>query len=288
MTEMPRVNLLYVAGSSHSGSTLIDLILGSHSEIESLGEAKKIPKILSTLKTGSQPRPICSCHTSIEDCEFWQSALQLENPNFLERERITFDSSVDLAMARRALDFCKKSVLLDSSKNLGRLAFLFREKGFSTTCLHLTRDPRAVAFSAIRKIERATGSAEKNRIRFLCKHALEWSALNQKIQRRYRKKRDISYFHLRYEDFVFQPEISLAAVLKALKLEFEPSQMRFRDFKHHNIEGNRLRLHSGSDIRFDSSYLENLSALEWIAMTLLLLPMLSCFGYSFSRKSPVS
>lgn len=286
MNETPRVKLLYIAGSSHSGSTLIDLILGSHTQIESLGEAKKIPKILSILQSGSQPRPICSCHAAIEDCNFWKSALQLEIPKFSEHERVTFDSSADLAMARRALDFRNKSVLLDSSKNLGRLGFLAQEKGFLTTCLHLTRDPRAVAFSAIRKMERATGTPVKNRVPLLCKHAMEWSALNRKIRRRYQKKHAISYHLIRYEDFVIQPELSLAAVLKSLDLEFEPAQMRFRDFTHHNIEGNRLRLQSGSDIRFDAGYLKEVTSVEWLTTSLLLFPTLSRFGYGFSRKQP--
>jgi len=284
MSDTLRVPLVYIAGSSHSGSTLIDLVIGSHTRIESLGEAKKIPKILGSLQSGFQPKPVCSCHAPIVDCDFWKSALQFETPDYSQRERITFDSSADLAMARRALAFRNKSVLLDSSKNLGRLGFLAQEAGFSTTCLHLTRDPRAVAFSAIRKMERADGATAKNRMRLVCKHALDWSALNQKIRRRYRKKSGLSYLHLRYEDFVFRHEASLSKVLQILDLEFEPAQVRFRDFTHHNIEGNRLRLQSDSDIKFDSGYLKELTPSEWLTSSLLLLPTLSRFGYCFSRK----
>lgn len=287
MSNTLRVPLVYIAGSSHSGSTLLDLVLGSHAQIESLGEAKKIPQILNSLQTGKEPKPICSCHTAIVDCNFWRNALQLENPNSLERNRITFDLTADLAMARRALSFRNKSILLDSSKNLGRLGFLTREEGFATTCLHLTRDPRAVAFSAVRKMERIGGHTQKNRIRFVCRHALDWSALNQKICRRHRKKSRISYLHLRYEDFVFSPEASLTSLFQELELEFEPAQLRFRDFTHHNIEGNRLRLQSGSDIKFDSSYLEELAPVEWLTASVLLLPALSRFGYGFSRRKPV-
>lgn len=286
MSDTSRIPLIYIAGSSHSGSTLIDLVLGSHTKIESFGEAKKIPKILSSLQLRSEPIPICSCHAAIIDCDFWKLALQLEIPNSSERMRITFNASADLAMARRALAFRNKSVLLDSSKNLGRLGFLVRESGFATTCLHLTRDPRAVAFSAIRKVERAGGLAVKKRMQILCKHALDWSGLNRKIRRRYQKNREISYFHLRYEDFVCEPEASLASVLRLLNLEFEPAQMRFRDFTHHNIEGNRLRLQSGSDIKFDSSYLKELTSVEWLTASLLLMPALSRFGYCFSRRQP--
>lgn len=288
MADQTRIPLIYIAGSSHSGSTLIDLVLASHSLIESLGEAKKIPKVLQELKAGNHPRPLCSCHAAISDCDFWKSVLQLDIPEFARVSRITLDSSADLELARRALAFRGKTILLDSSKNLGRLGFLAVETGFSTTCLHLTRDPRAVAYSAIRKQERSRGGPLPNRAALLRKHAFAWASLNRKIRHRYCESRKISYLHLRYEDFVFRPDVCLLPVLKPLGLEYEPAQTRFRDFTHHNIEGNRLRLQSASDIRFDSTYLEGLSPFEWMMVSLMLLPTLSRFGYAFRRKPPVS
>lgn len=288
MANFSKIPLLYIAGSSHSGSTLIDLVLGSHSLIESLGEAKKIPKVLQELEAGSHPRPLCSCHAAIADCDFWKSVLQLDIPGFAQGSGITLDSAADLDLARRALAFRGKTILLDSSKNLGRLGFLAAEPGFSTTCLHLTRDPRAVAYSAIRKLERSKEGSLPNRSGLLRKHAFDWASLNRKIRRRYRENRKTSYLHLRYEDFVLRPDVSLLPALMSLGLEYEPAQTRFRDFTHHNIEGNRLRLQAGSDIRFDSTYLEGLSTFEWMTVSLVLLPTLSRFGYSFSRKPPVS
>jgi len=288
MADQSRIPLLYIAGSSHSGSTLIDLVLGSHSLIESLGEAKKIPKVLQELEPGNHHQPLCSCHVAIADCDFWKTVLQLDIPGFARGNGITLDSAADLDLARRALAFRRKTILLDSSKNLGRLGFLAAEPGFSITCLHLTRDPRAVVYSAIRKLERSKGARLPKRAGFLRKHALDWAFLNWKIRRRYRENRQSSYLHLRYEDFVLRPDISLLPVIQSLGLEYEPAQMRFRDFTHHNIEGNRLRLQSGADIRFDSTYLEGLSPFEWMMVSLMLLPMLARFGYSFSRKPPVS
>ena len=84
------------------------------------------------------------------------------------------------------------------------------------------------------------------------------------------------------------PELTLPKVLALLGLEFEPGQMQFRNFTHHNIEGNRLRLQGGSEIRFDASYLIGLTSIEWRTISFILLPTLRGFGYPFSRKAPTS
>ncbi len=287
MRDSSKVPVVYVAGSSHSGSTLLDLVLGSHSKIESLGEAKKIPQVLEKLRDPSGETPLCSCHEPINRCGFWSAVLKLDDGTFAEREEITQKPDADLGLARRALAFRGRKVLLDSSKNLGRLRYLSLALEFDVTCLHLTRDPRAVAFSAVRKIEKKTGPLDPvSRWRLLAKHAIDWASLNRKIRSRYRLKKSLTYLALRYEDFVIAPESTLAKILNPIGLEFEAAQMQFRNFTHHNIEGNRLRLQGGSEIRFDSSYLNGLTSMEWWAISLILLPTLGGFGYSFSRKQP--
>ena len=39
---MDTVTIGYIVGSGHSGSTLTDLLLGTHPEIEGLGEVKRL------------------------------------------------------------------------------------------------------------------------------------------------------------------------------------------------------------------------------------------------------
>jgi hypothetical protein len=287
MSDPRLIPLVYIAGSSHSGSTLLDLLLGSHSKVESLGEAKKIPQVMQKIRSGDSP--VCSCLERIDDCPFWRAALCFDAPYFPERERITFEHGADLAMARRALAFRGREVLLDSSKILGRLGFLTREPAFRLVCVHLIRDPRAVAFSALRKNEKKFGSfSSGGRLRLLMRHAQDWSRLNLKIRNRFGSGKSVEYLPLRYEDFVRDPVMALKKILTCVGLEFESSQMTFRDAVHHNVEGNRLRFQSGCEIRFDSSYLEGLEWKEWLGATMPTLPALHCFGYKFGRINPTS
>jgi len=60
----PRTRLVYLLAASHSGSTLLGLLLGSHPEICTVGELK-----LTSL--GDIERYRCSCGEFLRKCPFW-------------------------------------------------------------------------------------------------------------------------------------------------------------------------------------------------------------------------
>src|SRR5688572_22169017 len=60
--SMPR--LAYISAASHSGSTLLAMLLGSHSEVCTVGEIK-------ANKLGDPERYRCSCGELIRKCSFW-------------------------------------------------------------------------------------------------------------------------------------------------------------------------------------------------------------------------
>ena len=59
------VDCVYICSAGHSGSTLLDLLLGSHSKATSLGEVTHLPKNLA-LNT------LCACGAAVRSCDFWQ------------------------------------------------------------------------------------------------------------------------------------------------------------------------------------------------------------------------
>jgi sulfotransferase family protein len=59
--------LVYIGGSGHSGSTLLDMILGGHSSISSLGEAA----FLSVNVNNFTPADVCTCGEHVTKCPFW-------------------------------------------------------------------------------------------------------------------------------------------------------------------------------------------------------------------------
>jgi len=266
-----KLPLIYIVGSSHSGSTLLDLLLGSHSSIESLGEAKKIPSIVAEISRGA--RPLCTCRQEVQDCPLWGSVLS-ETTGDLKS-----DPAANGALYRRILEASGKSFLLDSSKTLGRALMFARSDLFNMVFIQLVRDSRAVVFSSKRKRSR-----QQNGDYGLISTALGWQKLNARIQRRLMHKGNHRYMVLRYEDLTSNPHRVLENILGIAGLSWEPALMRYRESVHHNIEGNRMRMGTDSEIKRDEQYLFALGRLEWVLSTALTFRGLRRFGYSLKRS----
>jgi hypothetical protein len=179
--------LCYLSAASHSGSTLLAMLLNSHPRIASAGELK-----LNNLGDLSGYR--CSCRELIADCRFWQQLVaemsddsapfQLDDAGThlndidsayvrrllrpLHRNRFT-EAARDAALAlsptwRRALPRWKGQnrrliravsnasgcdVVVDSSKIGIRLKYLIRIPDQRVRVIRLVRDGRAVALTYI-------------------------------------------------------------------------------------------------------------------------------------------
>lgn len=59
--------LVYITGSGHSGSTLLDRLLGSHPDIAALGEIHRFSLGLHRDETPFR----CDCGAKIDECTFW-------------------------------------------------------------------------------------------------------------------------------------------------------------------------------------------------------------------------
>lgn len=66
--EVPK-QIVHIIGSGHSGSTLLDMILGGHSLISSLGEASFLHYNVREHKK----LDVCTCGRHVLECPFWSS-----------------------------------------------------------------------------------------------------------------------------------------------------------------------------------------------------------------------
>lgn len=62
------IPLRYIAECGDSGSTLLDRLLGSHSQIECLGEVKTFGHCVGP---NAQSERLVTCRSSLENCRFW-------------------------------------------------------------------------------------------------------------------------------------------------------------------------------------------------------------------------
>lgn len=174
----PRV--VSIIGSGRSGSTVLDIVLGSHPNIEGVGALSKLPR--SGWIHDDERR--CACGSPIHACPYWSEVFErwseivgvgglgryidlqaryeqstkgwprllLEqrrpSPAFLEYARMT------AALYRSISDASGRSVILDSSKKPVRTYALIATGEIDVRVLHLVRDGRGVVWSRLKPLPR--------------------------------------------------------------------------------------------------------------------------------------
>ena len=64
------VKVVFIASLSHSGSTLLDLMLNAHPDVASVGELKQLGRFARLEKPNRRLRCTCGAD-SLLTCEFW-------------------------------------------------------------------------------------------------------------------------------------------------------------------------------------------------------------------------
>lgn len=207
-----RANRLAVAicGAGHSGSTLLGLVLGSHSECFYAGEAKK------TLFIGDASKPLRKrvCKICGESCRIWSRFTQPPAPDVYEQ------------IARLA----DRPVVVDSTKKVDWIRARTAELdavGVPHKRLFLMRDGRAVVNSRARKYpERAPAALVE-----------EWLAQVSATEALIAERPDAA-LGVRYEALATEPEATFRETCVFLGLPFEPDMLRYETHEHHPLGGN--------------------------------------------------
>lgn len=288
------IKLIYIVGSGHSGSTLLDLLLGSHSGIESGGEINKFPDFFSSKSKLSEHKKKCTCGDHVKDCKYWHRVnqkLTVESRNM--GLKITAGDQREFSKANyllysAMLEVSGKTVLCDSSKQFSRLKRFLASDLFEVTIVHLVRDGRAIGYSKQRKAARKSdklGTGEKGQNIYF-QGLRMWKKNNARI---YKKLSSYPrYLCIKYEDLVANPEAKLTEILANVDLKFEQQQLAFWQKVHHNLSGNRWRRRitpgAPQPIQRDVSYLKALPLYQWWMSNVFAFSELRRFGYSFNRE----
>ncbi len=181
------LKLAYILSASHSGSTLLSMLLGSHTDTCTVGETR-----LSASAIGKLDHYRCSCGAFIRECNFWRKVKE-----GMDRRGYAFDiadggtdyQSVSSGYAQRLLrplhrgaalesvrdlalglshtwrnhqtnvqgkiaafiatvtEIRDAKVVVDSSKTAVRLKYLLRNSDLDVKVVRLIRDGRAVALT---------------------------------------------------------------------------------------------------------------------------------------------
>ena len=109
------IQIAYILVASHSGSTLLTMLLNSHSEVATIGERfTGCPEDLSWY--------LCSCGCKIRECPFWQyvtSAMKKKGVNFNLENFGTHFSMPDSIIATKLLDPLHRGPVLELLRDIG-------------------------------------------------------------------------------------------------------------------------------------------------------------------------
>lgn len=276
---MSDTKLVSIIGSGHSGSTLLDLVLGNHSRIQSVGEIQNWDQYLAQKKN-------CSCGVPPYSCEFWQQVVEEWHPYLTSLQsdvtitdtrsstvtgaafRFRYRTSLALELLfpmykwpnamntllpeykQRATNIIKlydlvrntsgKPVVCDSSKSPYRFRLLYARQPSTAKAIYLTRDGRAVAASNFKRRGVAVPDS-----------ASKWRLDNKYIQKLLSTVPRESFIHIRYEEICREPQKTLSRICDFLGYPFEKDMLQLKDKKTHNIGGNRMRMSALLDIKED-------------------------------------
>ena len=302
------VKVLYVAGSGRSGSTILDRTLGQLDGFFSVGE------LCNLWERGLLARRRCGCGTPVPDCPVWGPVLadafggadrvDAERLAAVARRRLTVRSVPELLVGRGGRDGAAVEeyqatlarlyravqrqtgcrVLVDSSKSPVYARLLAAIPGVDVAVVHLVRDPRATAWSFLRKKQLPDFGDDRLMVR---QHPLvsarRWSLWQAVTELLWRGRRG-RYLRLRYEDFVRDPQ---PAVRRIAALTGEtpaawpftgPAKVRLA--ATHSVSGNPNRFGTGEvELRADEEWRRAMRPADRAMVTALTWPLLLRYRY---------
>lgn len=239
-------SVVFIAGLTHSGSTLLDVLLGKTGRLVGLGEVG--PLLTSEAAKLYQQDRLYSCGKTVSDCPFWSRIANDDRFRGLERFE---DKYLFVLEAFRSV-FGPDKIAVDSSKSLRALKRVSRIEGVELAVVHLARDVRGWIVSR-RDVDRrrANESNAGSRLSTLLRgnsyaRFLVWYFGNKRIIE-YSDRMAWERIGLSYELLVFDPEETMTWLVDRLTDADPTSDVIQGQSESHILLGNRMRTSVGRD-----------------------------------------
>jgi Sulfotransferase family len=303
-----RVKVLYVVGLGRSGSTILSNSLGQIRGYFSAGELNFI------WRYNVIENRLCGCGRPFRECPVWTKVMDeafggmdVVDPREMMRLQAsgTRTRHIPLMLAHRGERVLKERlekllmnygrlydtiasvtgsrVVVDSSKEPAHGYAMSMVPGVDFRVVHLIRDPRAAAYSWLKKKPQPDSEEIEHMVRFSpAKSSALWDTWNASAEALWRRTPE-RYLRLRYEDFVAEPRKSLARILGLVGVTAELPLAGEREVRlgvSHTVSGNPNRFETGAvELRPDQEWVSSMSPRDRALVTALTLPFLKHYGY---------
>ncbi len=308
-----RLRVLYIVGAGRSGSTVLDTVLGHHSDVIGVGELANLHCL------GWLTGDVCACGQRSQECEFWsrvrdewqrlvpeatvEKYIRLQEKFervrwlslrrwarfWIERFWPSLDGRAYLRQTEalfQAIAFVSgRATIVDSSKSPMRAAWLSRIASLDVRLLHLIRDARAVVWSRAKtyKVDVNSGITRDFRRKPTVIAVGYWLWINL-VTLCVRHQTAAAALELKYEDFVSHPAKALDRISDWSGLDFSATSRALLEGAaiqpEHTIAGNRVRMSGSMKLKPDWEWTEKLPQRDRRVCWLLAGWMQKRFGYS--------
>jgi hypothetical protein len=304
MTERA-LRVVYIAGYGHSGSTILNIVLGQHPEVMGAGE---LVRLASAASSGEE---FCSCGEPLTDCRLWRAVVRRwaaavgEDPiGVYAQLQQSCERSAPAALpagtwdryghyTRKLLtaihDVSGKAVIVDSSKLPARALALSRVPGIDLRILHVVRDGRGVAWSLRRQLAKnpRAGVQTAKRKRSVLRTGLLWMIANLAAERAARAIDPSRVARVRYEGFVTDPAGALRAMGESIGVDLSSVTPDLADGQAlapgHVMSGNRARMADSLHLKPDFDWRGQLPRWQRRLFEAAYWPVLRRYGYGPSE-----
>ena len=273
------MKLVYFMGAGHIGSTVIEVVLGTHPRLESVGEVWKLPVawVLGSERT-------CACGASVHACAFWQEvrkrwtelmgedsvsryvglrarlegsplgwarllwAAGRSDPLLAEYVRLT--EALYEAIRRVG----GKAAVIESSLSPKRAYALGLCPALDVHVIHLVRDGRGVIWSLKNPAKR--GMVKNFKPAPAWRTTRYWVSANLQSAWVFGRIRSDRRLRLRYEDFALNPVAALERIGAWLGEDLSglltpAGATKQTSAVRHTVGGNRVRMQKHIQVRAD-------------------------------------
>lgn len=303
--------VVFIAGLGRSGTTVLERCIGEVAGACAIGE------LVHLWHRGAQLNERCGCGQPFSECEFWRSVGQrafggweqadiprVEHlrqeidrtrriPAVLTRQRrpgfaatlaeyTLFYSQVYRAVGE--LTGC--DVIVDSSKHPSLAFCLSSRDELDLRVVHVVRDPRAVAYSWTKTVDRpeATQGVDDLMVRYsVSRSAMLWNSHNAALEGL--RRTTTPTLTVRYEDFTAQPQRTLRTIVRWIGFpDGVPLPISADGVAElgeaHTVSGNPARFSNGQiPIAPREGWRTELPVRQPRTVTALTYPLLRRFGY---------
>ena len=223
-----KTTLVYIVSASHSGSTALSLLLGTHSLMVNLGE------VATTFSRWHDEQHICTCGCRAEECVVWGT-----EERYGHHDTVLYDK-YNLLIDRCRSVYPASPYLVDASKDIEILGSIKERIDADIKVILLIRDPRGYISSIKRK------NADKKKgimARLTLSHSYllrYWLKINSKFHR-YLKEREFPCLKITYEDLCLNSKATLSRVSEFLDLQPPLVHTSLTNSTSHILRGNGMR-----------------------------------------------